>query len=131
MLSLVIRVWGNAGSNRPRCQTPTDVQPNPFPQPSVTNGQISQRCVAGGQLGDLQSPEVTDHVHRAKTRTDTVGQVLAKTNLERQHVRAATQLQDVRRVLVIDNADDRDVTGRFTNRQRDIGVRRVLAVGKQ
>ena len=69
-----------------------------------------------------------DHVRLGPARIDAVGEVVAELVLQRQHRRRAAQLQNVNRVLLLDDRGDRAASGATS---RTVSVMFVLVVSSQ
>ena len=105
-------------------------QPGLLPQSGLSNPLADEWRVVRRQFGDLQALELADDVRLGAPDVDAVGEIVAELVLEREDKSGATQLQDVDGVFFLDDRGDRHRRRYLAHGQRDVGVRRVLAVGE-
>lgn len=82
-----------------------------------------------GELRQAQVAVLADGVELGVLGVDPIGELFAQPALERQHVGGPAQLQDVLRVIVVDEGGDRHLGGHLAHRQRNVGVVDVPVVG--
>ena len=110
---------------------PDDAEPGLLAQSRVPHREVRQGRVARGQLRDLKAAERPDHVCLGTPDVHTISEVFAQLLLERQYGARPAQRENVDRVLLFHDRDNRHVRGYFTRRQRDVRVDGVFAVGDQ
>src|SRR5688572_6700109 len=128
-----VRLYRGIGVRGPQLATlpeAHDAQTGRLPQPGIAYRGARKRRVAHGQLRDLQSFELADNVGLQPPGIHAVGEVIPELMLERQHRRGSAQLEDVHRVLFLDERRDGHSRRDLPDGQRDVRVGGVLAVGK-
>ncbi len=96
----------------------------------LADGAADQRRVVDREIGDFEFPDVADHVALRVACIDSRGKTLTQPLMQRHHVVAAAQLQDIDRIFLLDIGDDGHFRRDLANRQNDIGIDRVATIGK-
>ena len=128
-LSARISVSGKAGCSLPRSQSPTTLRPVRSRRRVSRTSTPASGVSRTGSSAICTLAERADDVRLGAAGVHAIGQRLAELALQRQHRRGAAQLQDVDRVLLLDDRGDVHVRRDLADGQRDVRVDRVLAVG--